>query len=338
MGMKAFVVQQEFGVDNLALIDRPDSKPGPGQVLIKLHAFSLNYRDLLVVTGRYDPQMPRPRIPLSDGAGEVAAIGEGVSRVRVGDRVAGIFMQTWLEGPYTSGKAEAALGGAIDGLLAEYAVLHEDGVVPVPAHLSYAEAATLPCAAVTAWNALMTEEPVKAGDSVLVQGTGGVAMFALQFARAGGARVIAISSSDDKLQRLRALGVLDSVNYRSTPDWDRRVRELTDGVGVDHVVEVGGAGTLNRSLGAVRAAGRISMIGVLTGRSAEINTAAILRNAVHIRGIYVGSRAMFEAMNRAISLHTLHPIIDRVFPFQEIRQALHYMESGAHLGKIVVCM
>jgi NADPH:quinone reductase-like Zn-dependent oxidoreductase len=335
--MKVFEIQKEFGIDNLTLTERPDPKPGPGQILLKLRAVSLNYRDLMVVTGRYVPRIPLPRIPVSDGAGEVVACGEGVSRVKVGDRVAGAFMQSWIKGEYTSQRFQSALGGtAIDGLLAEYAVLDENGVVPIPSHLSYEEAATLPCAAVTAWNALITAGGLKAGDTVLVQGTGGVSIFALQFAKASGARVIATSSSDEKLQRVLKLGASDGINYRTTPDWDKRVRELTGGVGVDHVVEVGGAGTLNKSLEAVRAGGTVSMIGVLTGRSAEINTGAILAKAVRLQGIYVGSREMFEAMNRAIELHKLRPVIDRVFLFEEAREALRYMESGAHFGKIVI--
>jgi NADPH:quinone reductase-like Zn-dependent oxidoreductase len=305
-------------------------------VLIKLRAASLNYRDLMVVKGLYNPKLPLPLIPFSDGVGEVVAVGEGVTRVKTGDRVAGIFFQKWLCGERTEVNAKSALGGDLDGLLAEYVVLHEDGVVHVPEHLTDEEVATLPCAAVTAWNALITSGGVKAGDTVLVQGTGGVSIFALQFAQLLGARVIATSSSNKKLERVRQLGASDGINYKETPDWDKQVKELTGGSGIDRVVEVGGAGTLTKSLRAVRIGGQISLIGVLTGGSGEISTAAILMKNVRVQGIYVGSREMFEAMNRAITLHKLRPIVDRVFPFEEVPEALRYMESGAHFGKICV--
>lgn len=334
--MKAFAIQNKFGLDSLTLIERPDLTPGYGQVLIKLRAVSLNYRDLMVVKGLYNPKLPLPRIPFSDGMGEVVAVGEGVTEVKTGDRVAGIFFQKWLCGELTEAKAQSALGGAIDGLLTQYAVLHEDGVVFVPEHLTDEEGAALPCAAVTAWNALVTSGGVKAGDTVLVQGTGGVSIFALQFAKLLGARVIATSSSDEKLESVRQLGASDTINYKQTPEWGKRVQELTQDIGVDYVVEVGGAGTLNQSLRAVRHGGQISLIGVLSGGSGEINTASILRKNVRVQGIYVGSREMFEAMNKAIALHKLRPVIDRVFEFSEAPQALKYMESGAHFGKICI--
>lgn len=334
--MKVYEIQSKFGLDSLTLKERAEPSPSFGQVLIKLRAASLNYRDLMVVKGLYDPNLPLPLIPMSDGVGNVVAVGEGVTRVKTGDRVAGIFMQKWLSGELTEAKAKSALGGAIDGLLAEYAVLHEDGVVHLPEHLTDEEAATLPCAAVTAWNALIASGGVKAGDTVLIQGTGGVSLFALQFAQLVGARVIATSSSNEKLSRVRQMGASDGINYKQTPDWGKKVRELTTGVGVDHVVEVGGAGTLNQSLRAVRYGGQISLIGVLTGGAGEIATASILMKNVRVQGIYVGSREMFEAMNRAIALHQLQPIVDRVFPFKEVPEALRYMESGAHFGKICI--
>ena len=290
----------------------------------------------MVVKGLYNPKLPLPLIPFSDGVGEVVAVGEGVTRVNIGDRVAGIFFQKWLAGELTAEKAESALGGAIEGMLAEYVVLHEDGVVRVPEHLTDEEAASLPCAAVTAWNALFTCGGLKAGDTVLIQGTGGVSIFALQFALLAGARVIATSSSDEKLERVLQLGASDGINYKQTPDWGKKVRELTAGDGVDYVVEVGGAGTLTESLRAVRYGGQISLIGVLTGGSAEINTASILMKNVKVQGIYVGSREMFEAMNSAIALHKLHPVCDRVFPFHEAPEALKYMETGSHFGKICI--
>lgn len=333
--MKAFEIQNTFGLDSLILAERPDPSPGSGQVLIKLRAVSLNYRDLMVVKGLYNPKLPLPMIPFSDGVGEVVAVGEGVTRVKTGDRVAGIFFQKWLCGDLTAAKAQSALGGAIDGLLTQYAVLHEDGVVHVPEHLTDEEGATLPCAAVTAWNALIASGGVKAGDTVLVQGTGGVSIFALQFAQLLGARVIATSSSDEKLERVRQLGAWETINYQQTPDWGKKVQELT-AIGVDYVVEVGGAGTLNQSLRAVRYGGQISLIGVLSGGSGEISTASILRKNVRVQGIYVGSREMFEAMNKAIALHKLRPVVDRVFNFTEAPEALKYMESGAHFGKICI--
>ena len=257
-------------------------------------------------------------------------------RVKIGDRVAGAFMQTWIAGEFSDQKSKSALGGAIDGLLAEYVILHEDGVVHVPEHLSNEEAAALPCAAVTAWHALITEGKLKAGDTILVQGKGGVSVFALQFAQLVGARVIATSSSDEKLERVRQLGAVEGINYKTTPNWDEQVWKLTDGVGVDHVVEVGGAGTLNKSLRAVRVGGRVSLIGILTGVSGEISTASILHKNIRVQGIYVGSREMFEAMNRAIELHKMKPVIAQVFDFESAREALAYMESGAHFGKICI--
>jgi NADPH:quinone reductase-like Zn-dependent oxidoreductase len=334
--MRAWEIREDFGIENLALADRPDPEPGYGEVLVRVRACSPNYRDLQVVRGLYDPKMPLPRVPFSDGAGEVVAVGEGVTRFAAGDRVAGIFMQEWVGGGITPEKAASALGGRIDGMLAEHVVLREYGLVPVPEHLSFAEAATLPCAAVTAWNALVNHGGLKAGDAVLVQGTGGVSLFALQFANLFGARVIATSSSDEKLERARKLGAAEGVNYRTHEDWDEKALELTGGRGVDHVVEVGGPDTLSKSLKAVRMGGNVAMIGVLTGVRGEVDTASILRKTVKLQGIYVGNREMFEDMNRAISLHGLRPVIDRAFPFEETPDALRLMQSGAHFGKIVV--
>ena len=334
--MKVFEIQNSFGLDALTLTEKPETSPGIGKILIKLRAASLNYRDLLMVKGLYNPSLPLPLIPCSDGVGEVVAVGEGVTRVQVGDRVAGIFFQHWLSGELTSSQTKSALGGELPGMLAEYVVLQEAGVIPVPDHLTDEEAATLPCAAVTAWNALFASGNLKAGDTVLVQGTGGVSLFALQFAQLAGARVIATSSSEAKLERVRQLGATDTINYKQNPEWGKTVSELTDGAGVDCVVEVGGAGTLNQSLRAVRVGGQISLIGVLTGTSAEVNAAGILMKNVRVQGIYVGSREMFAAMNRAIALHKLQPIVDRVFPFAEAPAALQYMESGSHFGKICI--
>jgi len=333
--MKVYEIRDHFGLEALTLTERPQPQPGPHEVLVRLRAASLNYRDLLIVKGQYNPKMPLPRIPLSDAAGEVAAVGPGVWRVQVGQRVAAIFMQKWISGELDETKAKSALGGEIDGLLAEYAVLHEDGLVQVPEHLSFEEAATLPCAAVTAWHGLVTEGHVKPGDTVLLQGTGGVSLFALQFARLAGARVFITSSSNEKLERARKLGAVEGINYKETPEWGDKIRALTDGRGVDHVVEVGGAGTLGQSLRAVRRGGQISLIGVLSGPG-QVNPVPILMKNVRVQGIFVGSREMFEAMNRAIAASQLRPIIDRVFPFTEVVQAFRYLESGAHFGKICI--
>lgn len=336
--MKVYEIQNSFGLDSLTIAERPEPNPSYGQVLIKVRAVSLNYRDLMVVKGLYNPNIPLPLIPFSDGAGEVVAVGEGVTRVKVGDRVAGIFFQDWIAGQLTTAKTHSALGGAIDGMLAEYVVLHENGLVHVPAHLTDAEAATLPCAAVTAWNALFHSGSLKAGETILVQGTGGVSIFALQFAKIAGARIIATSSNDEKLEKVKQLGASDTINYKQNPQWGKTARELAGVEGVDLIVEVGGAGTLNESLQAVRIGGQISLIGVLSGVSGEISTVSILMKSVRVQGIYVGSREMFEAMNQAMTLHQIKPVIDRTFPFSEAREALKYMESGSHFGKICIQM
>lgn len=332
--MKVCELQGGFGIDSLNFVERPEPKPGRGQAHVKMRAWSLNYRDLLLVKGQYNPKLKLPFTPLSDGAGEVVAVGDGVTRVKPGDRVAGIFMQTWLDGEVTEAKAGSALGGAIAGVAAEHMVFDAEGLVHIPQHLSFEEAATLPCAALTAWHALVTHGRVKAGDSVLIQGTGGVSIFALQFARLSGARVIATSSSDAKIARVLQLGASDGINYKTTPEWGKRVRELTDGQGVDHVVEVGGAGTLGESLRAVRMGGNVALIGILA--SGQFNPIPILMKSVRVQGIFVGSRVMFEAMNRAIAMHRLRPVVDRVFPLSDIRDAFRHMESAAHFGKIVV--
>jgi NADPH:quinone reductase-like Zn-dependent oxidoreductase len=333
--MRAYVLQKSFGLEELKLTERPDPELGPGQVLVRLRAVSLNYRDLLVVQGKYDPRMRLPRIPCSDGAGEVVAVGPGVSRIRPGERVVGMFMQGWIEGPLTAAKGRTALGGELDGMLAEHVVLSAEGVSPFPDYLSFEEAATLPCAALTAWNALIEQGGLRPGETVLLQGTGGVSLFALQLAKAAGARGIITSSSEEKLARARKLGADEGINYKTTPDWDRRARELAGG-GVDHVVEVGGAGTLNRSLRAVRTGGHIALIGVLAGVAGPVDTVVILHRAIRVQGVYVGSRQMFEAMCRALTVNRIKPVVDRVFPFEEAVSAFRLMESGGHFGKIVI--
>ena len=334
--MKAYELQA-FGLENIKLTQREDPQPGPGQVLIEMHAWSLNYRDLMIAKGQYNPKLKLPAVPLSDGVGKVVDLGANVSRVKLGDRVAGCFMTRWTCGEITEAKARSALGGGgAEGMLAQRVVLDEQGVVHVPDHLSDEEGATLPCAAVTAWHALVGEGALKAGDTVLVQGTGGVSIFALQLARLQGARVIATSSRDEKLARALELGASDGINYNTTPDWDKRVRELTGGVGVDYIVEVGGAGTLAQSMRAIKSGGQISLIGVLTGGAGQINPLPILMKNIRVQGIFVGSREMFEAMNRAIALHKLKPVVDRVFPFSDAVAAYRYMETAAHFGKVVI--
>jgi NADPH:quinone reductase-like Zn-dependent oxidoreductase len=323
-----------FGIDSLEFAERSEREPGPGEVQIKIRAVSFNYRDLMMVKGLYNPKMKLPRIPCSDGAGEVTAVGEGVSAWKPGDRVAGIFMQNWTDGAPTPSKTKGALGGDIDGMLAQTVILKETGLVAVPKHLSFEEAATLPCAAVTAWNALMTAE-LKAGSTVLVQGTGGVSIFALQFARLMGMRVLGISSSDEKIERASALGLHAGLNYRQTPEWDRWVLDQTGGEGVDLVVEVGGVGTLPRSLRAVRMGGAIAQIGILSGPGEQLPLPLILHRQARIRGIYVGSRRDFEEMNACIALAALRPVVE-ISSWTQTRDELRRLEAGAHFGKLAV--
>ncbi len=325
----------EFGMDGLRLDESAEiPRPGPGQVLVKMTAASLNFRDLRVVQGSYNPRLKRPMRPLSDGVGVVEEAGPGIERWKKGDRVAGIFMQKWIDGPITREKWNSALGGGIQGVLAEYVLFPEDGLVAVPPSLSDEEGACLPCAAVTAWHALFENEPAVPGQTVLVQGTGGVSVFALQFAKAAGLRAIVTSSSDEKLERVRSMGAAETINYKKTPDWEEAARKLTDGVGVDNVIEVGGSDTMPRSLKAVRMGGMVSVIGVLSGVEATVAPTGILMNSIRVQGIYVGSRWMFERMNRAIAFHNIKPVVDRVFPWTEFPEALRYMEKQQHFGKI----
>ncbi len=333
--MKAYRVHELNGTAGLKIDELPDPVPGPGQVLLRLKALSLNFRDLLMCKGLYNPKVRLPYVPLSDGSGEVVAAGAGVTRFKPGDRAVASFMPGWVEGPPDEEKARSALGAGGDGLLAELAVLPEQGLSAIPRHLTFEEAATLPCAGLTAWNALVESGGIKPGDSVLVQGTGGVSLFALQFAHMAGARVIVTSKSDQKLARAIELGASDGINYKTTPAWDKRVRELTGGKGVDMIVEVGGAGTLPASLKAIRLGGYIALIGVLSG-GGDINPVPILMKSIRVQGIFVGSRQMFESMNRAIETAGLHPVVDRVFQFDQAIEALNYMESGAHFGKVVI--
>jgi len=332
--MRVIELRDAFGLDNLHLTERDDPKPGPGEVLLEMRAASLNYRDLLTVRGHYNPKQPLPLIPCSDGVGVVAEVGEGVSRVAPGDRVATLFSQRWFSGEPTLDKMRATLGGPLDGTLAERMVLPEDGVVAIPAHLTDIEGACLPCAALTAWSALFTHGRLTAGQNVLVLGTGGVSLFALQFAHLAGARVIATSSSDEKLERARTLGADAGINYREHENWGREVLKLTEGRGADLIVEVGGAGTLAQSLEAVRPGGQISLIGVLAGVITDLQVTSILMQHVKIQGILVGHREGFEAMNRAIADSGMHPVVDKAFPLEEAREGLEHMASGRHFGKV----
>jgi NADPH:quinone reductase-like Zn-dependent oxidoreductase len=334
---KVYELTADFGIEALKLQERQTGVLKDHEVLVKVMAVSLNYRDLLVIKGLYSKRLPFPLIPVSDGAGEVVEVGEQVTRVKPGDRVAAIFMQKWLAGAIKKEYVGSALGGAVDGMLADYVVLPEDGLVSIPDYLSYAEAATLPCAGVTAWNAVVASGKVKPGDTLLTMGTGGVSIFALQFARMNGARVIVTSSSDEKLERAKGLGASELINYKQNTDWAKAALELTDNIGVDQVVELGGAGTLDQSLKAVRVGGHVSLIGVLSaGSGSGFNPMQVLMKNVCLQGIYVGSRQMFEDMERAMSLARMKPIIDRVFEFSQTREALKFMESQAHFGKIVI--
>ncbi len=324
------------GVDALVEVERAQPKPAHRQVLVKVAACSLNFRDFAIARGTYRMGVRDNLIPLSDGAGEVAEVGAAVTRVKVGDRVAGNFFQRWPGGEPSAETHKSALGGSIDGMLAEYVVLEEDGVVKIPAHLSLEEGATLPCAAVTVWHAMMEHAKLKAGDTVLLQGTGGVSIFGLQFAKAMGIRAVIISSSDAKLKRAQSFGAAFGINYKTTPDWDKAAVEFTGGVGVDHVVEVGGAATLTRSFGALRSGGKITLIGGLSGGATELNPGLIFSRRANVQGISVGSTQMFEAMNRAVEANAIKPVIDKVFPFAEAKAAYHHMASGAHFGKIVI--
>jgi NADPH:quinone reductase-like Zn-dependent oxidoreductase len=334
VAMKALEIRDRWGLERLTLVERPEPEPGEGQVLLGMRAASLNYRDLLTVQGHYNPKQPLPLVPCSDGVGEVIAIGDGVSRVRVGDRVCPIFAQCWIAGEPTRDRLRSTLGGPLDGTLVERMVVDASGVVVVPSHLTDEEGAALPCAAVTAWSAVVTQARIAAGETVLVQGTGGVSIFALQFARVLGARVIVTSSSDEKLARARELGAWETINYKTTPKWGKRALELTDNKGVELVVEVGGSGTLAQSAVAVRFGGQISMIGVLAGGAGELNITPFLMKNVRVQGILVGHRDGFEAMNRAIATHELRPVVDRVFPWDQAREALERMAAGRHFGKI----
>ncbi len=333
--MKVWQIQDAYGIDNLHEADAPEPKPGPGEVVVTMKAASLNYRDLMTVVG-FAGGFPLPLIPFSDGAGTVSAVGAGVTRVGVGDKVCPLFFQSWLSGPVTAESRFKPLGGPLSGVLQQKMLLDADGVSKFPAHLSFEEASTLPCAGLTAWRAVTIEAPVGPGDTVLVQGTGGVSIYALQFAKARGATVIATSSSDEKLQRAKALGADHLINYKTTPDWGRVARELTGGKGVDVVVEVGGENTLNQSFDAARVGGHIVVIGVLGGYSSPVMIPLLFSKNLHIHGISVGSREQFDDMAAHIAKWQLKPVVDQVFGWSKLRDALRLMQAGGHFGKIVL--
>jgi NADPH:quinone reductase-like Zn-dependent oxidoreductase len=334
--MRAWQIVSDGGIDALHCAERDIGAPGHGEVKIKVSASAINYRDLSTIKDPVSRGLPYPTVPNSDAVGVVMEVGPGVIEFKAGDRVASCFFQRWQDGPCTPDAMASALGGTADGVLAEDVILSAGGVVEVPSHLTDAEAATLPCAGLTAWNAIMVAGETKPGDTVLLLGTGGVSIFALQFAKLAGARTIITSSSDEKLARARELGATETINYRATPDWDKAVLDFTDGAGADLVVEVGGADTLQKSVPAVKVAGRIAMIGVLTG--GMTNPALIMRRSQRLQGIYVGSRRMFADMNRAIAAHQLRPVIDQTFEFEAAQDAYHTMQSASHFGKLVITM
>lgn len=332
--MRAFELDGP-GAAALRIVERPVPEPGPNEIVVRVRAASLNYRDLEIVQNRFNRRFAYPLVPLSDASGEIVAIGPAVRRFSVGNRVTTTFWQGWTGGSADLADAARQLGGAMQGVLADYITLDEEGAVRTPSHLTDEEASTLPCAAVTAWHALVTDGGVKAGDDVLIQGTGGVATFALQFAALSGARAIVLSGSDDKLERSRALGADVTINYRQHPQWSDLVLRETAGRGVDHVIDLGGASTLSQSVAALRLNGRINIIGYLGGE-ATVDAMAIFRKRARLSAISVGSRSSFETMNRAISFHSCHPVIDRVFAFEQFPSALGYLECGKHFGKIVI--
>ena len=326
-----------FSIDALRIAERPVPTPGRGEMLVRMHAASLNYRDLAVLSGQYMPTLKLPYIPVSDGCGTVAAVGEGVTRFAVGQRVTPTYTQGWHSGnPSQELRARSTLGAPLPGVLQEYIVIPAEDAVTPPPHLSDAEAATLPIAAVTAWSTL-AEGGIKSGDTVLVQGTGGVALFALQFARCAGARVVALTSSDSKAARLRELGAETVINYRTTPDWEQAVRAATDGRGAEIIVETTGS-TLPKSMVAAAFGGFIGVVGFVGGYETTFNVRQLLGPKLRVQGISVGSRERFEAMNRAIVLHGLHPVVDSTFPLEQTADALRKLERGAHIGKIAISL
>jgi NADPH:quinone reductase-like Zn-dependent oxidoreductase len=338
MGLQALRLSGAFGIENLTFDTVAPVSPGPGEVLVRVLAVSLNYRDLMIADGSYNPRVEKPRILGSDGAGEVVEVGSGVTRHRVGDRVVAGFMPAWIDGPPTFAGRQSAMGDATDGVLATYRIFPAEALVPIPDTMTYEEACTFPCAGVTAWHALVSTGNVGRADTVLALGTGGVSIFAVQIAKLRGARVLVTSSSDAKLEQAKQLGADEGINYRITPEWDKEVRRLTAKAGATHVIEVGGAGTLGLSIKSSQVGGQISLIGVLAGVAEPLSVVPILMNTLRIQGIHVGSVRMLREVITAFSEARIKPVVDRVFPFSQAKDALHYLATGAHLGKVVVQM
>ncbi|KAA1262425.1 alcohol dehydrogenase [Rubripirellula obstinata] len=334
--MKSCLVKTDGGIDAIETVDQPEPDCRPGTVKIRMRAASLNYRDLSVAAGGYMRNDTRPVVPLSDGAGEITEVGDGVTQWKVGDRVSPIFVQKWIDGSVTDAMLRSSLGGGIDGVLTESIVVPEQSLVAIPDSMSFAEAASIPCAAVTAWHALFEVNRLVAGQTVLLLGTGGVSIYALQLAKSAGARVIITSSSDKKLELAKSLGADQTVNYQTHPDWHREVKSLTDGVGVDHVVEVGGPGTLEKSIKSTKVGGNIHLIGVLDSPSAKISPMLSVFNLLNIRGIYVGSRTMHERTIQAMTASEIKPVIDKSFAFDDALDAYRYFASQKHVGKVVI--
>jgi NADPH:quinone reductase-like Zn-dependent oxidoreductase len=335
--MRAYQILPGDGIDGLQCVDFPERELGTGEVRVRVHAVSLNYRDLMVARGNYLVNVDDPVIPCSDGAGEVLAVGAGVSRLQVGDRVAASFFPYWQDGPTGPDKIRHSLGGDIDGMLAEEVVLPEDALVKIPSAMSYVDASTMPCAGVTAWNAIFeSSNGIRPGDTVLLLGTGGVSVLGLQLARAAGLRTIITSSSDEKLQRARELGAHHTINYVATPEWQEEVLRFTHGAGADVVLEVGGQGTVNRSVASCAMGGSVAIIGGVSGFGGEVNPATLLAGAKRMVGIFVGSRAMLEQVMRFAATSDIKPVVDRVFGFDQAKEAYRTMESGSHFGKVVI--
>ena len=333
--MKAYQIRDEWSLEHIELVEIPKPSPGPGEVLVEMKASSLNYRDMVVANRGYGSKTGNlPLIPVSDGVGIVRELGDGVSRVAIGDRVCPLFMQSWISGPPNRKRLSATLGGPIDGVMAEFRCFPQDSVSRVPEELTDLEASTLPCAALTAWSALIEEGKLQPGESVLIQGTGGVSLFALQFAKICGARCILISGSNEKMKRAQELGADEVLNYQDLPEWGKQVRDFSGGEGVDHIVEVGGPETLPQSLRAIRPGGTISMIGVLSGSEMKAQLGLIVTRQIRLQGITVGHRDGFEAMASTINASGMKPIVDQVYPFTSLPEAMHSLSEAKHFGKI----
>ena len=336
--MRALEVAEPWGLDQIRIVERPDPQPSHGEVLVRMRALSLNYRDFLMVNGAYNrgSAVSGTITPFSDGCGVVEAVGPGVTRVKPGDRVSTLFFQNWVSGRARLHNLTSSLGHPIPGAGRELAVFSQEGVSKVPDALSDHQVATLPCAALTAWRGLFEDARLEPGDTVVLQGTGGVSVFGLQFARAAGYRTIITSSSDEKLERARALGATHTINYRTTPEWGKEVRKLTGGEGADFIMEVGGAGTIQQSMRAAKIGGHIAVIGGVAGAGEGVQPTQLVGNNVRLQGLSVGSRAMFEQMCKAIALHDISPVVDKVFPWTEVKSAFEAMQGGEHFGKIVL--